>query len=207
MRKLLLIFAVLLLSMQNLCAQTGNVVLDNPKERPLVLLDNEIVPFEMLEQIPSDTIARITVIDRETARFFYKKKGKFGPIQILTKPYLEEIQERISQRENSEHHPTGKERPALWPGGEKGMHSYVYSHVVYPTDAIEMGVQGTVIVRFKVNAEGKVESPMIVQSLFPSCDMEVLRVLAHMDKWTPALDSDGNPVSVYFTLPVAFRLE
>jgi len=45
---------------------------------------------------------------------------------------------------------------------------------------------------------------VVLESLHPSCDKEALRVVKLMPKWTPG-KQDGNPVLVYFTIPIRFK--
>ena len=56
-----------------------------------------------------------------------------------------------------------------------------------------------------ISKTGEVREPEIVQSLSPACDAEVIRIVRAMPRWKPG-KSGGQPVNVYFTLPVTFRL-
>ena len=196
----------MLFGMQYMRGQTSDVVLDNPKERPIVIIDDDLVPFEVLEQFPSDSIDHINVLNRKLARQFYGKQAKYGAIQIITKRLMVFIDEHRNAA-TADCEPTGYECAPEWPGGEAEMRKYIYSHVVYPTDAIELGIQGTVLTRVYINTEGKVENPQILQPLFQSMDEEVLSVLSGMNRFTPALNADGNPVGAYIVIPVTFKIE
>lgn len=206
MRKLLLLLLVMLFGMQYMHGQTSDVVLDNPKERPIVIIDDDIVPFDVLGQFPSDSIDHINVLGRKTARLFYGKQARYGAIQIITKQLMAKIEE-FHNSATKDYEPIGYECAPEWPGGEAEMRKYIYSHVVYPTDAIDLGIQGTVVTRVFITTEGKVENPQILQPLFQSMDEEVLRVLGGMDRFTPALNTEGNPVGAYVIIPVTFKLE
>ncbi|WP_291127821.1 energy transducer TonB, partial [Dysgonomonas sp. UBA7698] len=39
-----------------------------------------------------------------------------------------------------------------------------------------------------------------------TCDKEAMRVIKSMPKWIPGKQS-GNPVQVYFTIPIVFKLK
>ncbi|MBR1652680.1 MAG: energy transducer TonB [Alloprevotella sp.] len=208
MRQFLALLAAMLLTCaQGIHAQQTDVVLDNPKKRPLVVLDDETVPFSMLEQIPSDSIGNITVFDSKTARLFYGKQAKYGAVQITTKQFLAKVEALQQGFENETYQPKGMERPATWPKGEKDFWKYVYSNIDYPGDAISMNIQGTVLVRFRIGTEGQVENPQIIKSLCHTCDNAVLRMLGNMPKWIPALDENGDPAPVYFEMPVTFKID
>ena len=90
----------------------------------------------------------------------------------------------------------------------KNLLMYVYTNVKYPAEARELGIQGTTVVRFIVNEKGKIESPEIIRNVGGGCGEEALRVAKMMsDKktWTPGY-KDGKAVSVYFNLPIKFKL-
>jgi len=86
---------------------------------------------------------------------------------------------------------------------------YIYSSVKYPEDAQKEGVDGTVVARFIINKEGRMEDIQIVRSVFPSLDAEVLRVMKQMNEmekaWIPGRQK-GEIVKVQFNLPVQFKL-
>ena len=93
-----------------------------------------------------------------------------------------------------------------FPGGELEMRKWLKDNLQYPTIAQEQGIQGTVHIRFVVGPDGSVGDVELIKGFEPSCDREALRVVKKMPKWSPGRQN-GNPVSVYFSLPVAFKLE
>lgn len=92
-----------------------------------------------------------------------------------------------------------------FPGGEEALVRHISSNLSYPRIAIEAGVQGRVVARFVVGATGLVRDIEIMRSLHPECDKEVIRVINLIPQWIPGKMGNEN-VSVYFTLPVIFRL-
>jgi protein TonB len=93
-----------------------------------------------------------------------------------------------------------------FPGGEKELMKFLHDNLIYPTIAQEQGVQGRVTLRFVVGPDGAVRDVEIQRSLDPSCDKEAIRVVKKMPKWIPG-KQNGNPVNVYYTLPVFFKLQ
>jgi len=93
-----------------------------------------------------------------------------------------------------------------FPGGQKAMLQWLSDNLIYPVIAQEQGIQGRVIVRFVVGPDGRVSGAEIQRSLDPSCDREALRVVNRMPRWIPG-KQNGQAVSVYYTLPVLFRLQ
>lgn len=61
------------------------------------------------------------------------------------------------------------------------------------------------VARFVIDAEGMVGNVDIVRKLSDDCDKEVVRVIEKMPRWKPG-KLNGENVSVYFTIPVKFRL-
>jgi len=89
------------------------------------------------------------------------------------------------------------------------MYNYLYEHMVYPKKAQEKGIQGKVTVRFVVDSNGNVENAKILRDIGGGCGDEVLKVLESMnhlpEKWIPGKQG-GKAVSVYYTLPVLFKM-
>lgn len=91
------------------------------------------------------------------------------------------------------------------PSFNGNINEWLSLHIVYPAVAAENGIEGIVIVRFVVGKDGSISQASVVRSVDPSLDREALRVVNSMPKWNPGLDN-GEPVAVWFTYPVHFRL-
>lgn len=98
------------------------------------------------------------------------------------------------------------EKMPIYPGGEIELMNYLAKNIKYPADAQAKGIQGRIIVRFIVTKEGKIGKAEILRGLDPSCDKEALRVVNAMPQWTPG-EQKGKKVSVYYTLPIVFKLD
>ena len=98
------------------------------------------------------------------------------------------------------------EQMPQFPGGEAELMRYLSSHINYPPMAAEDGVQGKVIVQFVVDKTGKVGEVKVVRSVDKDLDREAVRVCASLPKFTPGRQN-GRPVSVWYTLPVSFKLQ
>lgn len=84
------------------------------------------------------------------------------------------------------------------------------TNVTYPTEAVEAGIEGMVLVKFVVNTDGKISDYEVLQS--PAASLSEV-VIATLDKanelessWTPGM-VDGEPVRVSFTIPVTFAMQ
>jgi protein TonB len=91
-------------------------------------------------------------------------------------------------------------------GGMEELMRWLSRHIQYPALAVGKGIQGRVIVRFVVQSDGSIDDVTVVKSLEPSCDKEAVRAVKSMPQWIPGRQN-GVPVSVYYTLPIQFRLE
>ena len=90
-------------------------------------------------------------------------------------------------------------------GGMAECMKYLAANVNYPTEAIEKGIQGRVIVQMVVTKEGDIADTKIARGIDPLLDAEALRVVSGMPKWKPGKQR-GQAVNVMYTLPVMFRL-
>lgn len=93
-----------------------------------------------------------------------------------------------------------------FPGGTAELMKYLSKNTVYPTIALENGVQGRVIVEFVINRDGSIVDVKVARGVDPSLDKEAIRVVSTMQKWKPGKQG-GKTVRVKYTLPVMFRLK
>jgi|GEM_PF-4184987 len=100
---------------------------------------------------------------------------------------------------------TMPEESPEFPGGQKALFEFLLREIKYPSMAMEMGIQGSVYVRFVIEKDGTVTDPRIVKGLGSGCDEEVLRVIKRMPPWEPG-KVNGNPVRVTMQIPVKFAL-
>ncbi|MDE5647163.1 MAG: TonB family protein [Muribaculaceae bacterium] len=92
-----------------------------------------------------------------------------------------------------------------FPGGEVELMKTLYYNIIYPSEAITAGKQGTVVVQFVIRSNGKVASPRILRKVDPLLDAEALRVVSALPDFIPGT-IDDKPVAVYYTLPIKFSL-
>jgi len=93
-----------------------------------------------------------------------------------------------------------------FPGGEAALMKFLGDNIVYPKEAQEKGIQGRVSLRLAITPDGSIEDVQVVKGLDPLCDKEAIRVVKAMPKWIPG-KQNGEPVYVYFNLPIVFRLQ
>ena len=98
------------------------------------------------------------------------------------------------------------EQMPRFPGGEAALMKYLESHINYPPEAAKNNVQGHVIVQFVVKKDGSIGEVKVVRSLDKDLDKEAIRVIKSLPNFTPGRQ-DGKAVSVWYTLPVTFKLK
>ena len=86
------------------------------------------------------------------------------------------------------------------------LREWVYQYLKYPQSAIINGVQGTVMVQFVIEKDGKVTDVKVVKGVDDELDAEALKVINASPKWKPGKLS-GKKVRASITVPVEFRLE
>lgn len=82
---------------------------------------------------------------------------------------------------------------------------YIANTLVYPDQAKEVGLEGTVKVRFLVQADGTLTEVSVMSGIGGGCDEEALRIVKEMPAWVPGF-KDGRPVPVMLILPIPFAL-
>lgn len=93
------------------------------------------------------------------------------------------------------------EQPPVLIGGIQS----VQKLIVYPSLAMNAGIEGRVIVQFVIDSEGKVVNPFIVRGIGGGCDEEALRAVK-LATFRPGMQR-GRAVSVQYTLPITFKLK
>ena len=96
--------------------------------------------------------------------------------------------------------------PPQFRGGINMMRRFVAENVVFPEDAMDRGVNGSVYASFVIERDGSVTDIKIVKGLGYGCDEEVIRVLKKMPTWKAA-EKNGEKVRMRMQIPVSFRSE
>lgn len=93
-------------------------------------------------------------------------------------------------------------------GGNEKLMEFIKTNIRYPELCKELGVQGNVYVRMIIDQTGKVTQPIVVKAVDNSCGLEkeALRVIKLLPDFIPA-ENGRKKVSVYYHLPVRFRLD
>jgi Ca-activated chloride channel family protein len=89
-------------------------------------------------------------------------------------------------------------------GGEKALQIFLAENINYPEELFNMGIQGTVYVKFIVDENGEVKDPKIILGVHELLDKEAIRVInLTSGKWR-AGEQSGKKVKVSILVPVKF---
>ncbi|KXK36930.1 MAG: TonB family protein [Saprospiraceae bacterium] len=93
---------------------------------------------------------------------------------------------------------------------QQKMYEYIRSNLKYPQQALKNGVKGEVMVKFVVDKEGKISQVELLSDPGYGMGTAAVDVVKNMNnlskRWTPGMQH-GEPVSVWFMLPVKFSMD
>jgi protein TonB len=85
----------------------------------------------------------------------------------------------------------------------KKIHEAVIVNFKLPKKARENDQQGTTYVRFVVNKKGKIKKVEVLKSSsHKNLDDAAVKAVEKLPTLIPAINDDGNPVSIIYTIPV-----
>jgi periplasmic protein TonB len=82
---------------------------------------------------------------------------------------------------------------------------WITRNLQYPRTAIEHGLEGTVIISFIIDKDGKVTNVDVIRGVDPLLDNEAARVIGASPEWTPGRQR-GKAQRVRFSFPVKFQI-
>ena len=91
-------------------------------------------------------------------------------------------------------------------GGDVELTRFLKRNINYPWKEQSNDIQGTVVVRFTVGKYGKLVDAKVFRSASTNFDKEALRVVKMLPDFTPG-KMRGRPVSVYYNVPVIYKLQ
>lgn len=111
----------------------------------------------------------------------------------------------FGQSENGEEVFTVVEKMPLPEGGNDGLYQYIAKNTIYPLQAKQDSIQGTVFIKFIVSKTGEVTDSKVIRGAHPVLDEEALRIVNSLPPFSPGIQK-GKPVNVQFILPIVFKL-
>jgi len=95
--------------------------------------------------------------------------------------------------------------PPQFKGGLDAFYKYLGQNIDYPDDARANNIQGTVILEFVIEKNGKLTEINVKRSVNRLIDNEAVRVMKKCPLWLPGTQY-GRPVRVLYSVPVSFSL-
>ena len=96
-------------------------------------------------------------------------------------------------------------KPYTFPGGDAALMKYIEENLQYPADAKAEGVEGRVVIQFKVEVDGSIGEVEVARGRHPSLDKEAVRIVKSLPKFIPHKEVGGNK-DFSFVLPITFKL-
>lgn len=122
------------------------------------------------------------------------------------KEYEEEILEEKKENSHNNFKTDFKKLKKMpeFQGGSKGLSAFIAENIQYPVEAQDLGLSGTVIVKFVVNTQGGIEDIEIEKSVHPLLDKAAIDVIEKLPKFVPGEDENGEKIPAPCHLPIVF---
>jgi protein TonB len=133
------------------------------------------------------------------------KNSTNEPVNIDYAPVTTTKEVVIETEDNQLPPPIVEEMPT-YPGGETERIKFLSDQLVYPQQALETGIRGTVYVQFIIDSKGNITDVKVLRGIGGGCDEEAIRVIKLMPAWHPG-KQNGRAVRVLYNMPVVFKLQ
>lgn len=157
-------------------------------------IQNPANPSASFKQLKIERHDTLSVLGRFTIYAGQTKEMKDG--RLLSKADGPEHGKNFMDRLDRKPSFRGKEGKEAFDAFEQ----WVRERVVRPSD----GTKGTVVVRYAIGRNGKVQEVQVHKGAAPSLNEEVMRVVKKSPKWKPAV-MDGTPVRLTAYVRVEFE--
>lgn len=132
------------------------------------------------------------------------------PVEAEAAPQADDVKTEVKAPQETDPQPKkiyrSVEQMPMFPGGEYALMKYLQANIKYPPEAAKNNIEGRVIVQFVIDETGQVGEVKIVRPVSEELDAEAVRVVKALPKFEPGRQ-DGEAVSVWYTLPVMFKVQ
>ncbi len=90
--------------------------------------------------------------------------------------------------------------------GIEHLYEYFDLNLKYPVEALTDSIEGSVVVRFTILEDGRIDNIVIQKSLGEVFDIEAIRLIENMPTWKPAT-VNGVTVSSKLSIPLHFKVK
>ncbi|ABG59281.1 energy transducer TonB [Cytophaga hutchinsonii] len=165
---------------------------------PVIKPDNKVVKEEQMKEL--DSLLNTNISNKNV-------EGEKGKIDPFANDGDENGKLGGTGEKEAEVFLFAGEMPKFKGGGDEEVIKYVQGRLIYPADAKNKKIEGTVFVQYTITATGEVTNVHIVpgRGLDASIDAEAVRVIKGMPKWEPG-KNNGTPVAVKKVARIKFSL-
>ena len=97
-------------------------------------------------------------------------------------------------------------RQVTFPGGARALHDFLATHFELPENAVENGLEGTVIITCVIDVQGRPTEIKVKQSVHRIVDEAALAAVRQMPRWLPAhVQGTAVPRSVEIPFAIVLR--
>ncbi len=89
-------------------------------------------------------------------------------------------------------------------GGNRLLKEFIQEEMIYPSQALQAGVEGTVEIEFIVNKDGSVSDIRVIKRVSKEIDAEAIRIFSKI-LWYPATEI-GIPISFKHSMEIKFKI-
>lgn len=89
-------------------------------------------------------------------------------------------------------------------GGSRAISEFVTMNLRYPDEALKAGIEGAVLVKYRIDDDGNVFNPQVIKGLGYGCDEEALRLISLLR--FEKVRNRGQRVEVTKTTKINFKL-
>lgn len=90
-------------------------------------------------------------------------------------------------------------------GGNRLLKEFIHEEMIYPSQALQAGVEGTVLLEFIVNKDGSVTDLQVAERVSKEIDAEAIRIFNKI-LWYPATEI-GIPIIFNHSLEIKFKIK
>ena len=132
------------------------------------------------------------------------------PVEAEAAPQADDVKTEVKAPQETDPQPKkiyrSVEQMPMFPGGEYALMKHLQANIKYPPEAAKNNIEGRVIVQFVIDETGQVGEVKVVRPVSEELDAEAVRVVKALPKFEPGRQ-DGEAVSVWYTLPVMFKVQ
>ena len=91
-------------------------------------------------------------------------------------------------------------------GGSEKLKTFLQTHIKYPQKALDVKIEGQVIVSIEIDVDVKVANPRIGHGVDPTLNAEALRVMSNLPSWNPGTIG-GKLDKIVMYIPISFFVD